>query len=337
MDLFSTSSMLKAVDQLPMSNLFLLNHFFPNIQTEETDEIHFDVVKRTRRLAPFVSPVVAGQVVENNGFETKTFKPAYIKDKRVFESDRPFKRIAGENIGGSFAPGYRMERLLVNDLTDQINMIDRRLEVMAAEALRTGGLTISGEKYPTQNINFGRNSELTITLSGAALWSDPASDPLDDLQDWSELILKKSGVSANDVVMSVDVWKIFRKHPIVSAELDRFRTNASMSTSALNIEGGEFKGQIQGFNIFVYTGWYIDEAGVEQAILPEGTVLLSTPKMAGVRAFGSILDGDAGFQALPYFPKSWVIKDPSVRYLLMQSAPLVVPTHIDATLAAGVL
>jgi len=337
MDLFSTSNMLKAVDQLPMSNLFLINHFFPNVQTEESNEIHFDVIKKTRRLAPFVSPVVAGQIMESQGFETKTFEPAYIKDKRVFDSTRPLKRLSGESIGGSFAPNLRIERLLVNEIADQINMVDRRLEVMAAEALRTGALTITGKKYPTQNVNFGRDPELTITLAGAALWSDPASNPLDDLQDWSELVLKKSGVSAHSVVMSVDVWKIFRSHPTISAELDRMRSSSTMNSNAQNIEGGELKGEIHGFNIYVYTGWYIDDAGIEQSILPAGTVLLSSPKMDGVRAFGSILDFESNYRALPYFPKSWVTEDPSVRYLLMQSAPLVVPTRIDATLSAGVL
>ncbi len=56
-----------------------------------------------------------------------------IKDKRVFDSSRPLKRSAGENIGGTFTSMHRVERLLVIELTDQVNMIDRCLEVMAAE------------------------------------------------------------------------------------------------------------------------------------------------------------------------------------------------------------
>ena len=48
-------------------------------------------------------------------------------------------------------------------------------------------------------------------------------------------------------------------------------------------------------------------------------------------------DDEADFKALPYFPKSWVEPDPSIRYLMMQSAPLIVPTKVDASLYAGVL
>ena len=56
----------------------------------------------------------------------------------------------------------------------------------------------------------------------------------------------------------------------------------------------------------------------------------------GVRAYGAIRDEDAGFQALPYFAKSWKENDPSVRYLLMQSAPLTVPYRINASFCATV-
>jgi len=216
-------------------------------------------------------------------------------------------------------------------------MIDRRLEVMAAEVLRTGSLVISGDEYPTQNINFNRDPGLTVTLSGPDLWSDPSSSPLDDLQDWTQLSLQKSGVFINDVVMTVDVWKIFRKHPEIANELNRFRGNSTMNTEAVNIQGGVFMGEIPGFNIYVYSDWYVDDTGVEQPILPAGSVIVSSPKMEGVRAFGAIRDDEIGYQAVPYYPKSWVDNDPSVRYLLMQSAPLVVPYRVDACVYARVL
>jgi len=199
MDLFSTDSLLKVVYELPMTNNFLLKRFFGNVQLHAVEEISFDVVKKTRRLAPFVSPIVAGRLVRDAGFTTNTFEPAYIKDKRIFNANRALKRIPGETIGGSFNGTHRIQRLLVDDLADQINMIDRRLEVMASEVLRTGASIITGDEYPSKNIDFNRDPSLTITLLGADLWSDPASTPLDDLQDWSQAIMQKSGVFCNDV------------------------------------------------------------------------------------------------------------------------------------------
>ena len=40
---------------------------------------------------------------------------------------------------------------------------------------------------------------------------------------------------------------------------------------------------------------------------------------------------------MPYFSKSWVEEDPAVRYLMLQSAPLVVPYRVNASLCAKVL
>ena len=338
MDLFSTNVLTGAINSLIVTPQFLLQRYFGVIQTEDSEEIHFDVVDKTRRLAPFVSPVMAGKVVESQGHTTKTFKPAYLKPKGVFYSSRPFKRAAGEQIGGVLSPQQRMARLVNQDLTDHSEQIDRRLEVMAAEALRTGAVTVTGPEYPTVNVNFGRKASLSITLAGAALWDD-AGDPdaLDDLQDWAQLALQESGAMLLDVIMTVDVWKVFRKKAGVKEQLDRFRGNSTMNTDAQITEGGVFMGQVDGFNIFVYAGWYLDDAGVEQPILPAGTVLMASPQIEGVQAFGAIKDEAAGFQAIPKYSKSWVEQDPSVRYLLTQSAPLVVPTRVNASFAATVL
>ncbi len=337
MDLFSTNVLTGAINSLITPAPFLLDRYFGQVQTESSEEIHFDVIDKTRRLAPFVSPVVAGQIVESKGFTTKTFTPAYIKDKRVFDTNRPLKRAAGEPLTGSLSPAQRIGMMLNEDLGDQREMVDRRLEVMAAEALRTGAVTVTGDQYPTQNVNFGRNASLSVTLSGATRWGQSGVEPLDDLQDWSQTALKVSGAMLRDVIMTVDVWKIFKKDPQVEKQLDRFRGNSTLVADAQLEEGGVFMGVVEGFNIFVYAGWYVDENGVEQPIIPDGTVLLAGMQMRGVRAFGAIRDEEAGYQAIPIYSKSWVEKDPSVRYLLSQSAPLVVPSRVNASFAASVL
>jgi hypothetical protein len=66
-------------------------------------------------------------------------------------------------------------------------------------------------------------------------------------------------------------------------------------------------------------------------------VILLAPRLQGVRAFGAIRDHSAGFIAQPYHSKSWVDEDPSVRYLLTQSAPLLIPSVPNASFCATVL
>src|SRR5689334_10267652 len=136
-DLFSTNVLIGVVQSLFAPSTFLLKRFFGSQQTETTEEIHFDLISKTRRVAPFVSPLVSGQIVASQGFTTSTFKPAYVKDKRVWDGSRALKRSPGEQIGGSLDPMNRMRALLNFELQDQVEMIQRRLELMAAEALRT--------------------------------------------------------------------------------------------------------------------------------------------------------------------------------------------------------
>jgi hypothetical protein len=66
------------------------------------------------------------------------------------------------------------------------------------------------------------------------------------------------------------------------------------------------------------------------------TVLVGSTGIDGVRHFGAIRDLKAGIQARQYFVKSWEEEDPSRRFLLMQSAPLLVPYRPNAVLSATV-
>ncbi len=336
-DLFSTNVLTAIVRDMRRTPGWLVRKYFPIVQTENTEEIHFDVENRPRRIAPFVSPVVAGRIVESLGFTTATFQPAYVKDKRVFDANRPMKRAMGEQIGGSLNPADRIRVLVAQELDDQIQMIDRRLEVMASESLRLGQVTVTGDEYPTKVVSYGRAAGHTITLTGGNRWGQTGIKPLDDLQTWAQLVLKATGTSPTEVTMDVNAWKLFRNDADVKERLDLRRVNDNaMSLDAQMQQGGVFQGTVDGFNIYTYSDWYVDTGGTEQPMLPANTVIMGGLGIQGVQAFGAIRDEDAGYQAMPFFPKSWVERDPSVRIMLMQSAPLVVPYRPNASLAATV-
>lgn len=336
MDIFSTGVLARVVAALPQPAPFILNSFFRNLQTEASEEIHFDVESTRRRLAPFVSPIVAGQVVKSKGYSTQTFKPAYIKDKRVFDASRPFRRVMGERIGGDMSPAQRLQVAVANDLSDQLEMLTRRQEVMAVEALRTGKVVISGDMYPKVQVDFGRDAALTIPLSDGARWGESGVDPLDDVQTWSMRVTEKSGSTANTLVMDVKAWQLFSASAKVQKLLDRFRGQDKLNATVIG-EGGRYMGNIGDFDIWVYAGWYEHPVtGAMTPYLPDYTVIITGPDLEGTRAYGAIRDEEAGFQALPFYTKSWVEKDPAVRFLLMQSAPLTVPYRVNASLCATV-
>ncbi|ACO74637.1 Putative capsid protein of prophage [Laribacter hongkongensis HLHK9] len=339
MDIFATAVLAHVVANLKRPKLFLLNSYFGQEQRETTEEIHFEVEHGRRRIAPFVSPLRAGQIVTSDGRTVTSLKPAYIKDKRQFDANAPMRRAVGEKIGGALSPEQRMQANLARDLLDQVSMVDRRLEWMAAQAMLHGRYVIKGEGYPEKMIDFQRSPKLRIVKGQGARWTDANVNPLDDLQDWALLAAQESGVYTSEVTMDPAAWKAFRSNPHVEKRWTSLNGNINGLTPAAAGDGGKFMGSIDGFDIYTYADWFVDpDDNTEKPFLPAGSVLLSsTSGLEGYRAFGAIRDEKAGYQALPYFSKSWVEEDPAVRWLLMQSAPLVVPYRINASVSATVL
>lgn len=338
-DIYSTDVLMKVVEDLKLPGTSILNRFFPIEQAEESEEIHFDIMANKRRVAPFVHPHVAGRVVDGAGRQTATFKPAYVKDKRPIDPNKPLKRAVGERIGGALSAAEREQVYIVGELEDQLKMLTRREELMAVEALLTGKVVVKGEGYPTVTVDFGRDPALTPTaLSSTARWGESAADPLANLRTWAGLTQQKSGVYARDVIMDATTLAKFIANADVKARLDqRHITNVSMAIDSSDEEGLAAIGTIDGFRIWSYSGWYVDpETDTEGTILPAGKVIMSSPLVEGVRAYGAIRDPRANYIATRYYAKSWIDEDPARRFLMMQSAPLMVPTRVNASLGVQV-
>lgn len=335
MDIFSTAVLTRLVESLLRPQTFLMDKFFPNIQNHDTEEVKYDVVSKTRRLAPFVSPIVEGKIVESQGYATKTLKVAYIKDKRVFDSNKPLKRRAGETIGGNLKPSQRIQQTLVAEMADQAEMIVRRQETMAAEVLRTGKCSIIGEGFNAL-VDFGRDANQTIVLAGAARWGQAGISAISNLEDWALATAKLEGAMPRDIIMDIEAWRLFRKDAEVKDVINMRRVMDIEAKYVGGASGATHMGSFGQFEVWLYAEWYTDDAGVTQPLLPVNTVIGASPQTEGVRHFGAIRDEEAGYQSMEMFPKSWLNKDPSVRYLMMQSAPLLAPYRPNATFCATV-
>lgn len=340
MDTFGSAYLSGVVQNLKRPQLGLLTMFFGEIAQSTDEKVYFDVEDGKRRIAPFVSPLVEGKLVESLGYTTNSFEPAYVKDKRVFSPNAPLRRRAGEQIGGSTTPMDRVRLNLAREMQDQVDMLNRRQEVMASEVLRTGKLTIEGKGYPQVVLDFGRPAGHTIALGAGNRWGDAGIDPLASIEDWSDLVANESGYADDAVVMDRKAWRLFRNNVDLDKLFDKARLNtgASMQSVLDGAEGLKYMGNDGVRSYYVYSGKYIpDGSSTETNIIPDNTVLVgSAMGVAGVRHFGAIRDEAAGYQAMEYFPKSWLEQDPSVRYLLMQSAPVVVPYRPGAIVAATV-
>jgi hypothetical protein len=277
-------------------------------------------------------------VVESLGFTTNSFKPAYIKDKRPLDPRRPVRRAIGERLGGGLSAAEREQANLVFEMEDQMAMIDRRLEWMAASALANGTITVTGEGFPDTVVNFGRAAGLTITLTAGDRWGEAGISPADNIETWATLVLKESGAAVTDIVFTPLAWGLFIADPKIKAAIEYPRSGTSqVDLGGGRMVGGQFKGTWGLYRLWLYNDWYIDPAdGVEKPMLADGTVIFGSSDLEGLRAFGAIMDPEFAYGALAYAPKTWIEKDPARRMLMMQSAPLVIPTRVNAAGAAKV-
>ena len=315
---------------------------FPGQINFDQEYIDFDVVdQQNRRLAPFVSPLAQGKVQKELGFSTKRFKPAYIKPKDVVDPTKLLKRRAGEALMGSLSMEARREAYVTQKLLEHREMIDRRMEWMAANAIINGSVTVSGEDYPTQVVDFQRNANRTVTLSGGALWTAAGtSDPYANFETWFQLIQSTTGYVVDRITMGTTAWNALRAHALT---IDRLDTNFLGSSLQIDrdplVEAQIVRqvGRVSGVPIYVYSQVYTDDAGNNVNMLDQRDVVLTASRgVEGVRCFGGIMDKKAGYQPLTYFVKMWEQEDPSVEYLMTQSAPLMVPMRADCTLRARV-
>lgn len=345
-DIFSTAVLNRLLVDRRQPPSFLLDTFFPEVIPATQDEIYFDDVTVQRRLAPFVSPLREGQVVDMPGFKTHSFKPAYVKDKRVFEAHRRLRRSPGSPIGAVVSPAAQMEEAIQWALNDQLTMLTRREEWMASSALRLGQITVVGEGYPSTVVSFSRPSGHTVVLSGGSRWGQSGVSPWANLQTWAATVQAANGGFPRTVVMDPKAWTLFAADPEVQRlqQLQAYTQNPALNPQP---QSGYREDQEQDVvargtlgpftQIFTYQSTYQDDTGTAQQMLPDYTVILAAEqRMQGARCYGFVKDHEQGFTADRYFVKSWLNPDPSVRFFLMQSAPLVVPFRPYATFAATV-
>lgn len=342
MDLYSTSvlnGVAQAKQVLPVPSFFL--SFFGSAIYHETEEVVFDLADDKPRISPFVHPMHEGKLVESGGYTSKMVKPAYIKDKRVHNPTKALKRLAGEPITGDMTNEQRLQAAIVSDIADQRRMLARRWEIMAGEALISGTQTIIGDGFNAV-VDYQRDSGLVKTLTAGDKWdASTAPDIGGQIEDWDGLLADKCGFNTSHIIMDRKAWKLFKKNTNLKAELDLRRGTESVTPNIapmLQMEGVSVKGYYGEYPIFVYNHKYIDPVdGQTKQVMPDNTVVLvSREGLQGVRHFGAIKDLKANIQARDVFVKSWEVEDPSARFLLMQSAPIMVPYNVNAALVATV-
>lgn len=350
-ELYDTMTLLGVLDRQQTDPLFFLQ-FFPDEITFDTEKIMFDEISEDRYvLAPFVAPHVEGRVMAKGGFDTRSFKPAYVKPKHDIDVNQQFKRRAGESlVTGNLTPQQRYDATIAENFRLEREAIERRINWMAAKAMIEGAVVVEGEDYPRQTIDFGRDGDLTEVLAGTARWGEADAKPLADLRAKMKLSRRLSGGRITDLIMGEEAYDRFYEDDEVKDLLKTdFRIGGSSADAGLLGMGdsdkeAELKAVLVGgqsanrVRIWTYAG-YFHQRDPDTGVLTEGYYLDPNAvvgvgnKMAGVQCFGAIKDPNAKLRAMRMFPRIVDKKndDPAKEFTLTQSAPLPIAREPNNT------
>lgn len=337
-DIFSTRFMLRILEQSKRPKTFLRDLFFRETERSLTRHVDIDIVDGQRRLAPFVNPRNQGSLVERRGYTTQSFTPPYVKPKMVTEAEDFLKRQPGEHMYmGGLTSGQLASQRLGRDQAELDDMITRREEWMAAQALDGGVIDIVGEGVDAQ-VDFRMPSNHKINLSGSDLWDD-SGDPVADLRSWRRRCSQRSGLVPDVGVIGSDVEDALLNNDTFQSQLDnrRFEIGEVRMQEARD-QGARLVARFKdGFELWAYDEWYVDPTdGQEKPMVPADKVLMGSTRARATRHYGAIRDVRV-MAAVDRFPKTWITEDPSARWLMLQSAPLMSLHQSGAFLAASVV
>jgi hypothetical protein len=339
--LFQTRAMLRQLEILKPPQSFLRN-WFPETVQSNSEFVDIDVYKGKRRLAPFVSPQSQGKVTNRERYTTRTIKPPYIKMKRATEAADTLQRAMGENPFSGRSPQQRAAEILAQDLREMVWDIERREEWMRAQLLMTGKFTLVGEGFDQLDIDMLQDAGNQFTTGEiTATWDNTSTArPIKDFRDMNRVIVQKTGKSARDVVMGIDAFDAFVKTDEVQDEINLRRINGNAFLNSVSDDmGATLHGDVGGFRIWTYNEWYLDESDVEQPMIPAKKLFMAPQNLRAANHYAAIQDLEVpgGNAALRFWPKTWTEPDPSVRWLMIQSAPMPAIHEIDGVVNATVL
>lgn len=340
--IYYTRFLMAAAEELKEPQTYFLKTFFPGAPMEhDVKYVDVDVFKGKRRVATYVNRRAQGQNVERIAFKTVSYVPPYLKPKMTLDIDNTLRRSIGQNNYSGSTARQRAEYIIGRDLKNLDDMITRAEEIQAMQAIMTGKIQIKnvdGNNLEDE-LDFGRDAELMVTLTGTDKWTNAASDPIEDCRAYRRLIQQKSGFHAKYILAGSNVVKAFMTNTNVKAYFNLYHgspeSNLVLTEEAGQV-GANFIAQFEGFRMYSYDDFWLDYSDLdtngdptEKPVVDPDSVLIAAQDADTCRCYGVIEDVDNPV-ASARFPKMWIQEDPSARFLQLHSAPLMVTNHPDA-------
>ena len=321
---------------------WLRDRYFANRPTFTAKKIDFDVVGRGgRKIAPFVSPLNGGKVIDREGYSTLSYEAPMLAPQRTTTAEDVMKRLPGENLYSGKSPNMRAAEILGRDLAELDEYISRREEAMCSEALFSGKITVKGDGV-NEVLNFWAGAEAsdkpetTLTTKWDATTAT-AETITSDLRTIRRTMIKDGGFTPRDLICGTKVIDTILSKLTASKSLDMRRVDMGHIDPQHLPDGVTYWGYLKdsALDIYSYDEWYKSDNG-DVAMVPADKCLLATPGAKTMLAYGacpviSETNPEIVFVEGSRVPMSWIQRsNPMGRVLQISSRPLPIIQQIHA-------
>jgi hypothetical protein len=331
---FKWRTMTPAINQIQAAPMMLQDLIFKARRTNASDHIDVDVIVGNKKIAPFVSPVEGGVVIDKLGRETRSVIAPRIRLKKPFNAQELLtvraSGMAGYATGYGDIARYRQEKVGL-ELADLRAKIDYTLEWMCSQAM-AGTITDPDGKFA---VTYGIPATHKPTRLTTTRWSQSTGEIMNDIDEWANLIINAIGVGPAIGICGKNTVSAIRGSTKIQTILN---TTSGQNAGALGWKASSnFLGNLNGIDLYRYGSQYVDAAGVTQNFIPDDYFIMVAPQARFTIEYGQILDLEAEAQIVgQYFSKSWIEKDPTVMWILAESRPLPVLWQPEAVVYAKV-
>jgi hypothetical protein len=239
---------------------------------------------------------------------------------------------------------------LERDAQELDDAITRREEVMAAQLATTGIINVRGylddtkANYIDDDINYQMDSSHLITLSGTNAWDQTTSTKYQNLKNAVKLI-RQAGYNPENAIFGSSAWDLFSEDSKIAAKLDNLRMELGRIAPDLRLTNGNgysymgFLAEL-GLNLWVYSAWYLNDAGVLTPYIPDDRVVI-VPNGIGDMVYGAVTQLEEDRQYHTYegtrVPKIFADVQNDVMKYRLASRPMPRPWDVDAWVSIDVL
>lgn len=343
-NIYEPQTMQPAFNKRVPVTTFLRDTFFPSDQTFPTKHVLMDFKKNQQTVAPLVAEGSKPLNIRRDGFQTKIYTAPFINLSTPYDVDLLQARLPGEPVFGGMTPEQRALILMQQDYNELDDMIVRREELMVAEILQKGEVTVTGyvddtaQKVRTDTINFQFDN--VVNPIGENQWNQSTSKKYEDLLEAVKKI-RRGGYNPSMAILGEKAWELLRQDSdFMKQYMDLRYAQYGAINPQLHLQNGNgymYIGRLTelGIDLYQYIAEYYDETEKElKPYIDPHKVIVGTPN-SGTMLFGAITmipEGSINFITFEAARASKVVvnHENDTKSLILKSRPIPKPFDVSS-------